>query len=65
MMSDPTEPINPVPRPAGPQLWIRDDIGIVRRAAASGHLIQYKFQTRPGVDKVKPKRWFKYSLQID
>ena len=29
MMSDPTEPINPVPRPAGPQLWIRDDIGIV------------------------------------
>ena len=22
-------------------------------------------QTRPGVDKVKPKGWFKYSLQID
>ena len=21
--------------------------------------------TRPGVDKVKPKGWFKYSLQID
>ena len=22
-------------------------------------------RTRPGVDKVKPKGWFKYSLQID
>ena len=23
------------------------------------------YLTRPGVDKVKPKGWFKYSLQID
>ena len=22
-------------------------------------------ETRPGIDKVKPKGWFKYSLQID
>ena len=27
-------------------------------------IIQYSI-TRPGVDKVKPKGWFKYSLQID
>ena len=25
----------------------------------------YKIETRPGVDKVKPKGWFKDSLQID
>ena len=24
-----------------------------------------KTKTRPGVDKVKPKGWFKYSLQLD
>ena len=24
-----------------------------------------KKKTRPGVDKVKPKGWFEYSLQID
>ena len=24
-----------------------------------------RIQTRPGVDKVKPKGWFRYSLQID
>ena len=26
---------------------------------------KFKYQTRPGVDKVKPKGWFKYSLLID
>ena len=27
--------------------------------------VQFKSETRPGVDKVKPKGWFKYSLLID
>ena len=28
-------------------------------------LVKNNVKTRPGVDKVKPKGWFKYSLQID
>ena len=28
-------------------------------------LIKFTDQTRLGVDKVKPKVWFKYSLKID
>mgnify|MGYP007048346879 CR=1 FL=1 len=27
--------------------------------------VNSKEETRPGVDKVKPKGWFKYRLQID
>ena len=28
-------------------------------------LVKNNVKTRPGVDKVRPKGWFKYSLQID
>ena len=27
-------------------------------------MVQIEASTRPGVDKVKPKRWFKYSLHV-
>ena len=31
----------------------------------SGVCVQKKDYTRPGVDKVKPKVWFKYSQKIN
>ena len=43
--------------------------GVIYNAAPEDKTVidrkETKYKTRPGVNKVKPKGWLKYSLQID
>ena len=43
----------------------RSDIDVYQVRHARSNIRCKVITTRPGVDKVKPEGWFKYSLQID